>query len=152
MLSVVVVDLCCLQKKMTRDMNKGYTDSCVDLKSRIGALLRREFVKLSESHNSLEAIQLQIFDANKKRKPPPATTQLTQSAEDTSRPLIKHNTMARAKPTSNKRRDPLLGRPRERSTEGRLGDNRTKPAAPKRKRRYRVGECRSVGEIRSCRQ
>lgn len=35
--------LTCLQKKMTRDMNKGHTDSYIDLKSRIGALLRREF-------------------------------------------------------------------------------------------------------------
>lgn len=51
--------------------------------------------------------------------------------------------MARAKPSANRRRnDPLLGRPRERSTEGRLGENRErpKPAAPKRKRRYRIGE------------
>ncbi|KAL7511877.1 hypothetical protein ACHAXN_009660 [Cyclotella atomus] len=65
--------------------------------------------------------------------------------------------MARAKPSANRRRnDPLLGRPRERSTEGRLGENRErpKPAAPKRKRRYRIAKIgeKALKEIRKYQQ
>ncbi|KAL3801212.1 hypothetical protein HJC23_012612 [Cyclotella cryptica] len=59
--------------------------------------------------------------------------------------------MARAKPSSNRRRnDPLVGRARERSSEGRLADRRAPTEARpvvRRKRRARPGE-RALREIR----
>eukprot|EP00956_Cyclotella_meneghiniana_P045682 scaffold380357_cov70-Cyclotella_meneghiniana.AAC.2 len=52
--------------------------------------------------------------------------------------------MARAKPSANRRgNDPLVGRARDRSNEGRLEESRERlrPAAPRRKRRMRTSHC-----------